>query len=297
MLYSRPRPHRFRSHAPPRRSPLLVSVTGLRRVAFLLVGLAIGCRRDPEALTWRLPRDASPPAALDLAPLWDVPAPFCPQELAAGGPGLATLWEGDHRSLIGLADGLEVPGLEPAPLATPDPTVAAVLDRHPEFAGRTEATAWEGLALFALPERGTLVAFDLAKERTAWEFHAAAATRVAPQVIRGRVVLLSLDNHLYCLRAKNGHQVWRARAAARLTLAAAIWRDRVIVAPEGSPELESFHLRDGSPAGRFKLGQDDARVSAPPAVIEDVLLVSYSRYGSTTCRVRAGRLREGGLPG
>ena len=242
-----------------------------------------------------LPRNAPTPPPLEFSLLWDVPAPFCPGELAAQLPGQVELGDGPTRTRIRLTDGQEV-ALEP----TSEPPLAAESDRelalHPEFNGRTDSVRWEGLALFALPQRATLVAFDLENDRIAWEFHAAAATRVAPQVDRGRVELASLDNHLYCLRASNGHQLWRVRTAARLGLAAALWRDRVIVAPEGAPELESFHLRDGSRAGKFELGDATARAISAPAVIEDVLLVAYARYGSSACRLRAARLREA-VPG
>jgi len=241
-----------------------------------------------------VPRSAPTPPPLEFALLWDVPARTCPGELAADLPGHVDLRDGQTRTRLRLIDGQEVSGREPAPAPPPAVEGDGALARHPEFAGRTASVPWDGLALFALPERGTLVAFDLEKERIAWEFHAAAATVVAPQVVRGRVVLVSLDNHLYCVRAANGHQLWRVRAAARLRLATALWRDRVIVAPEGAPELEAFHLVDGSRAGKFQLGDAAARAVTAPAVIEDVLVVAYARYGSAACRLRAARLREGG---
>jgi hypothetical protein len=220
-----------------------------------------------------------------------VPAPFCPREIGPASPGNAWLGDGSAHAGIRLADGLEAPA--PAALP-PGPPAAADLDRYPEFTGRTSSSSWGGWQLFALPERRALVAFDVEKERIEWEFRAAAATPVAPLVVRGRVLLVSLDNHLYCLRARNGHEIWRARSTARLGLAPALWRDRVIVAPEGPQELEVYHLRDGSRAGSFSLGDSAARAVAAPVVIEDVLVVPYARYGSPDCRLRAARLWERG---
>jgi hypothetical protein len=284
-----------RSRPLARRSSLSLTLPDLRLAAVLVAALAAGCRRDPDALTWRAPQNAPTPPALEFVLLWDVPAPFCPREIDPAMTGQAGLRDASTGTSIRLEDGLEVPAAaEPPPDPPPPAAAAEVLDRHPEFAGHTSLTPWGGWALFALPAQRTLVAFDVEKERVAWQFRAAAATVVAPQVVRGRVVLVSLDNHLYCLRAKNGHEIWRARTAARLDLATAFWRDRVIAAPEGSPELEAFHLRDGSRAGKFPLGDPAARVIAAPAVIEDVLVVAYARYGSPACRLRAARLREGG---
>jgi len=282
----------LQARPPPRRSSLSLAVPNPRAAAILAAVIATACHRDPDSHSWRAPADAPAPPPLELALLWDVPAPFCPREIGPGTAGDAWLRDGSRGAGIRLVDGLEAA----APMAAPPapPPAATALDRHPEFAGRTSSTPWGRLEIFSLPERHALVAFDVEKERIAWEFHAAAATVVAPLVVRGRVVLVSLDNHLYCVRARNGHEIWRARAAARLGLPPSFWRDRVIVAPEGSPELEAYHLRDGSRAGKFPLGDATARVTAPPAVVEDVLLVPYARYGSQACRLRAARLRERG---
>jgi putative pyrroloquinoline-quinone binding quinoprotein len=291
MLYSGASGEPVPGSARPRRSSLSLVARNSLAAALLVTVVATGCHRDPDSPSWRPPRNAPVPPPLELSLLWDVPAPFCPREIARAGPGGAWLSDGSRSATIRLADGQEGPATVEASPALP---AAPGLDRHPEFSGRTAATPWEGLQIFALPERRALIAFDVEKERIAWEFHAAAATPVAPLVVRGRVVLLSLDNHLYCLRARNGHEIWRARTAARLGLAPAIWRDRVIVAPEGPQEVEVYHLRDGSRAGKFPLGDPTARAVAAPVVIEDVLIVPYARYGSPECRLRAAKLQERG---
>ena len=118
----------------------------------LVALLAAGCRRDPEALTWRVPQNAPPPPPLEFALLWDVPVPFCPEELAAAGSAQAELRQGRSRIGIHLADGTEAGGAPEARPAPPlAPADAEAIDRHPEFEGHTAVVGWNRWALFALP--------------------------------------------------------------------------------------------------------------------------------------------------
>jgi putative pyrroloquinoline-quinone binding quinoprotein len=258
----------------------------------VLAALAPGCHRDPDAAAWRAAAAQPAATALPLAQAWDVAAPFCPQEITPASAGLAALHAPDRAALVQVADGS--PADSPAPIASPpgerdSPAVQAV-DANGAFGGRTALAVWDRLALFALPDSGRLVAFDLKRGKVAWEFRAAAGVVVAPQLVRGRVLLESLDNHLYCLLAKNGHEVWRARAAARLTRPAADWRDRALVIAEGSPTVEAFDLRDGAPAGKWTLPAPDVRFVAGPRVVGDLMLAAYAAYGSPECRLVGLRL-------
>lgn len=258
----------------------------------LLAAPAFGCRRDPDAAAWRALAALPPAPPLPLEPAWDVEAPFCPQEIVPAPPGRVALRAAGDAALLQTADGAPLPGPAPGPASVDSATASAerAVDAAGAFAGRTAIALWDGLALFALPGRGRLVAFDLESSRVHWEFRAAADARAAPQVVRGRVLFQSLDNHLYCLRAKNGHEVWRVRAGARLTRPAAPWRDRVLVIAEGSAEVEAFDLRDGSPAGKWTLPAADVRFVAGPQVADDLLVAAYAGFGASRCRLVALRL-------
>jgi len=166
-----------------------------------------------------------------------------------------------------------------------------ILDRdHPEMTPRSPLVLWGDKAFFVLPELGTLQSMSVEKGRLRWKVHAGASIVTPPQVLRGRVVVQSLDNYVYCLRAKNGHEMWRARGAARLTRPAAFWEDRVLVIPEGSATVEVFDMYDGSRAGGWTLPGDDEHFLATPLVLGDLLIAAHAPYGSRRCSIAALRL-------
>jgi hypothetical protein len=281
-------------------SPVWRSAT----VLCLLVGCALGgtlaCKRPPDAGYWKDRRDLPRPfPAIEIDLAWDREVAFCPETIRPAGDGQFVIRAGDRWSRFSADDGSDTPPTgAPADPPQTDPATGQaaarleeILDReHPEMAPRSSFVFWDDQAFFVLTESGTLQSMHREKGRLRWKVRAGASVVVPPQVLHGRVVFQSLDNYVYCLRAKNGHEMWRARSAARLTRPAAFWRDRILVIPESSATVEAFDMYDGSRAGGWTLPGDDEHFLAAPLVLGDMLIAAHAPYGSRRCSIAALRL-------
>jgi outer membrane protein assembly factor BamB len=268
-------------------------------VALCLALLALSACRPPEADYWADRRERPRPfSAVQFQVAWDRDLPFCPSEMAVD-PGAGATLTGSGRSLTLDSGGNEVPAPESAPApeelsAEQMAVVGSALDRiHDGPVETTPAVLWRELALVGVPETGTLHAVDLRKGRVRWSVRTAGRLRAAAQVYHSRVLLQSLDNHLYCLYPDNGHEAWRALASHRLSRAASFWRDRILLIPETSTSIQAFDLFDGTPAGKWTLPHEDVAFSGAPVVLDDLVLAPYAVYGSSSCSLVALRLLEG----
>ena len=247
----------------PRPSPALVALAAM--------SILVACRGAPEAAYWKDHRSRPRPLpSLEFSPAWEVPSPVCPEWIRVDhGAGLLLLHGPDGAHHMRVADGAAAK----AP-AGGDPPSAA------------EPLTWLGRSYHLRPEAG---AVEMERHgKPAWTFRAAAGVVVPPQIYRGRLLIQSLDNYVYCLRADNGHELWRTRAPDRLTRAAAFWNDRALVIPEGSDQVLALDLSDGSPAGSWQLPQGSPRRFVTGAkVAGDRVLVVHAAYGSAECDVLA----------
>jgi len=276
------------------RRPFHLVIAGILMAA----GLTASCRSAPDAAYWRDRRDRPRPLPpLTLTPAWDRPLPFVPSAIEMDPAGGIVVKAEGHAVRLSTADGTEWPPVEtaapaermgPAGLPPPAPPEPA-----PEgSADGPGGTAWAGLTFSARPAEGVLVATDARSGRARWSVRAAAAVVAGPQVYRGQVLLQSLDNYVYCLRARNGHEVWRARTSGRLTRPAVFFRDRVLVIPDGAAAVTALDLYDGSPAGTWALNAERGRFVAGPALAGDLLIAAHAGEGSRAGSVLALRLAE-----
>ncbi len=259
-----------------------------------------GCR-PPESRYWRPRHDRPRPLAkprIELA--WNESLPFCPDELQTRSgvlrlhlDGRPTLW------LDTTGTAAEQPAIEEQRQEGPDPIAAiqAALARHyDEPPEHTAWVSWRHLVMVAVPEARTVHAIDLRKKQIAWTVQTGARIVSAPQIYRGRVLVQSLDNYLYCLLADNGHEVWRAATSHRLTRKASFWRDRVFVVPETSRTLQIFDLYDGSSVGKWTLPDSESFFRGGPVVLGDLVFMPHARVGSRNCSLAALRLSESEKP-
>jgi outer membrane protein assembly factor BamB len=70
-----------------------------------------------------------------------------------------------------------------------------------------------GAVYFGSSADGAVRALDAATGRVRWSFLTGGPVRLTPSVWRGKVYFGSDDGYAYCLRAEDGREVWRFRAA------------------------------------------------------------------------------------
>ena len=118
-----------------------------------------------------------------------------------------------------------------------------------------------------------------------------------PLVFEDRVFFGAMDNRVYAIEARNGHRLWLADTAgrvswplARFTLEAATDRDDpsaspvhdlVLVVPDHGRELIALAALDGERAGGVKFGEDEGKLVSGPLVVEDGRIVlAQQRYAA-----------------
>lgn len=263
--------------------------------ACLAVAGTLGCVA-PEADYWRDHRlHRRPLPHVTLQALWDHPSTICPESLSDAG---------EHGVLLHHADGFlwmdpqgvstEAPRPDPPPgKDAQDEIIRRVLQRHfGEPVQPTGASIWRDLAMVAVPQRSTVHAIHLRKQRIVWTVRTGSRPVTAPQIYRSRVVVQALDNYIYCLTADNGHEIWRTQASHRLTRPAGFWKDRVLVIPETSAKLQVFDLFDGSKAGTWSLPHPDDLFTGAPLVMGDTVVAPHAPVGSQNCSLVAVSLEE-----
>ena len=262
---------------------------------FLLLAAGSGCGRRSAAAYWRLaPDELRPRMTLELA--WERPLPFCPSSLSSAGTSTAWFGEGTRTVALRPEDGGEIAGgVPPAPPPPPDPAVETLVDSlAPDVRRGPVLVLEDGIGVFVLPEAGVLQAVDLRQGKLRWSVRTGSGISVAPQPYRDRLLLQSLDNYLYFLRAENGHEMWRARPGGRLIRKAAFWSDRALVIPQSSRTVTALDLFNGSVVAQWSLSQAAMRFTAGPIVVGDLLLAAFQDGAGTHCSGLALQLGEAG---
>jgi hypothetical protein len=234
-------------------------------LALFLSGALVGCARGPEERHWR--RLGPGPARVELRASWGRPLPFCPASLGAGERHVI-LVAGEQRLALDPRTGEPVPDLaeEPAPAAD-----------------RGARLFWEDRTLTLYGPAGRLVASREGRLRPAWVVEFGTAVEAPLQLHRGRVVVQALDNYVYALRARNGHELWRTRLSHRLTRAGAFWEDQFLSIPANAGRLVVLDLRDGSESGSWSLEDPAERFVSGPVVVGDRVVAAASPWGAGSC--------------
>jgi hypothetical protein len=273
---------------------------GRRLAAALLALLGIGgCARHPDLAHWRdAGRRPRPPVRIE--PVAEHSLPFCPGELRAAPEFGIEVRDGARALVVDVRDGCSRPA-DPTPDAAEDDAAdaarraaAAVAAAHPDIGVVLPIGTWDGRVYLLAAASGVLHAARLERPKIAWSVRVGAAIATPPQIYRGRLILQSLDNYVYCLRADNGHEMWRTRLSHRLMQPAAFWEDVALVVPEAASMLHVLDLVDGSEAGSWTLPDPDGHFVAGPAVLPGGTAAAVrAAWGSLDCTLVVLRLENG----
>jgi len=235
-------------------------------------------------------RKGQTPPALVFKLVAEIPLPASPtgQEPVLEGGRLLVPVEGGTAA-VELAEPMTVRLEGPRP-ASPDAPSAWVLSDDGKFrvrtlpAGRVEAQ-----------KKGPI----FRRFRHDWSLRAPGAT-LAPALIMGRRVLYgSVDNHVYCVRRKNGHRLWAVDLDDRISRPLAAWHRRLpvgaasggpateveiemaLVVPDGGASLLALDVYDGSRLGSFQVPSGKGMLASGPVALADGrIAVARTNYGS-----------------
>jgi len=147
-----------------------------------------------------------------------------------------------------------------------------------------------------------------------WKKRVAGSTLAPPVVHDQRVYFGTLDNRVFCLKARNGHIIWYTELEARITSSLVLWSrastiSGVAVAPEhgvilavpaGGAELIGLDGTTGEPLARMRLPEGTGRlVSLPVPTPDGSLVVARQKYSQSSASLmvyRLSALDTGGPP-
>jgi hypothetical protein len=142
-----------------------------------------------------------------------------------------------------------------------------------------------------------------------WRLRVTGQT-LAPPLVRGRFVYFgSLDNRVYCVKARNGHRVWVADVGARVSSPVVGWsgtvdlpsanggapsaRDLALIlaVPDGGSELIALDGDSGQQVAVVRLGDGDGKlVGGPLATPDGRIVVALQEYAATSASLMVYRL-------
>lgn len=105
--------------------------------------------------------------------------------------------------------------------------------------------------LFVANGYGRVAALDPATGKVIWEVKVGAPVHSGPTVANGRVFVITVENELFALDAKNGTQLWQhaglPQTASLLGGASPAVEGEVVVAAFSSGELDALEFENGLP--------------------------------------------------
>lgn len=233
-------------------------------------------------------------------PLGSRPAPRAPQvqlrlvtEIPLPGPlpGAAPRFV-DGLIEIPVAGGVVVTAAEPG--AVPK-TTAAPGPRSTESPVVEAAEAPDGRARYRAVPGGVMLAERRCRHcaagwRRRWKLRVPGNIVAVPLVHGRRLYFGALDNRVYCLNRRNGHQLWAADAGARLGRPLALWageRPLVLVIPDDGSQLLAFDAELGQRVARVELEAGAGRfVGTPLALPDGRIVVAHQKYEAAEAALR-----------
>jgi len=142
--------------------------------------------------------------------------------------------------------------------------------------------------------------------RTIWKLRVAGGTVSPPVVTKDRIFFGALDNRVYSLKRRNGHQRWVTTVEGRVSvsplfipLAESDPRvgDALVVVP-GNEKVVVLGTRRGDPLGRLELeSPDDRLVGAPVLTPDGHIAFALQRYrDEDACLLVYNLERAGDVP-
>lgn len=160
---------------------------------------------------------------------------------------------------------------------------------------------WDGGIVYASTGRAEMLALDAATGAIKWRVPLPAGARSAPTIADGKLFVLTIDNQLLALDAKDGSKVWSHQApaieATILGLPAPAFQDGIVVAGFSSGDLVAIRSNSGtvawadsiaSPRGRNSL-TDLSSIRGRP-IIKDAQVYAVGLGGlMVSLDLRTGR--------
>lgn len=144
-----------------------------------------------------------------------------------------------------------------------------------------------------------------------WKLRVPGNTLAPPLLDERHLYFGSLDNRVYCVKARNGHRVWVTDLGARVSSQLVRWRGSIggdpldeaaspprevsliLAVPDGGSELTALDSEGGQPVARLRLEDDEGKlVSGPIATPDGKIVVARQKYAATEASLMVYRLRE-----
>lgn len=144
-----------------------------------------------------------------------------------------------------------------------------------------------------------------------WRLRVPGNTMAPPLLQRKLLFFGALDNLIYCVKARNGHQIWTADVAGRTSRPLVYWTDglggatagrkfslsssAILVVPDAGSEMLALDPQTGQRIAHVTLARGQGKLIGVPVVTPDgKIVVAHQKYDETEAALRVYRL---GLPG
>jgi len=130
----------------------------------------------------------------------------------------------------------------------------------------------DSLAYFGSGD-GNVYAFDEIRSKVRWQRRTGAAVQAVTLVENG-VLASSLDNFVYLLSLNKGALIWRQQLPGRISSRPVTADDGALFTPFSTDTAIVLNLRDGKPANRLSLGEENSSAAAPISTSHLVLITT-----------------------
>ncbi len=131
---------------------------------------------------------------------------------------------------------------------------------------------------------------------------------VPPLVVDRRVYIGGLDNHVYSLKAKNGHRVWAVDIDGRISTPLMLWRGEIreptakdplatreltliLVVPASGSQMVALESERGRQVASMRLPEGGGKlVSGPLATLDGKVVVARQQYAESEASLMVYRL-------
>jgi len=221
-------------------------------------------------------------------------------------PGEAPTWDGD-RVFLSVAGG-SVRAF-PAAGATPDFTAGPATLPLASDSG-TWVENETGRFRYRATEGGTIQAQRRCRRCKAgwkkrWKLRVPGSSLAPPVVDRGRIYFGSLDNRVYCVKARNGHRIWVSDIGGRLSSGLVRWGGAatpllseagpdlglILALPDGGAKLVALDTEAGRQVALVRLGDGEGKfVPGPLITSEGKVVVARQKYLASEASLMVYRL-------
>ncbi len=144
--------------------------------------------------------------------------------------------------------------------------------------------------------------------KRSWKLRIPGNTLVPPLVADRRVYIGGLDNHVYSLKARNGHRVWAVDVAGRISTPLMLWRGEIskptpqdplamrdltliLTVPASGSQMVALESQSGRQVASLRLPEGGGKlVSGPLAMPDGKVVVARQQYAESEASLMVYRL-------